>query len=462
MAKRIKKGLENTLPIRIICIITAAVLTSGVVTIGAMNLFCTDYLYIDYSTGFTVPSVIQGLIVLTVSAGIFAIIYNLLRNKTAVTVLLITAALLRLISALFWKIEPESDFLITYDLAKLLSDNSPWQWGAALDSYGTIYNDLWSAHMPFIIYQSLLLRITENAVILRVANAAFSWGACVLTAKTAMKLGGNKAYRMALCAMAINPAVIFFIPVLTNQHIAQFFFVLAVWIFLCSPVKNAYIRACLSGACIGISHLMRPEMQVVIIAVTAFVMYSVFRHGNPAQKLTIYAAGMCMLLSVIVAMNTFLTSAHVVHRDIYSGNLNYKIMVGLNPVTNGSWSESDSMLIGDDEAINSRIADRLKNPLRLIPMMYGKASYQLGTYVYTWAYRSDAVWLSQNVMRRGAAALMLFVCIMAAWKLLFKRRHELIWLYVTLMGYAITYSVIEVQGRYSFLFIPMLVIAAFV
>lgn len=461
MAKRIKKRLEDTLPARIVCIITAVVLLSGAATIGAMNLFCTDYLYIDYATGFTVQSVVQGFIVLAVTAGIFAAAYNLARLQKGYTAILIGAAILRVLAALMWRIEPESDFLITYDLAKLLSDTSFWNWGAELDSYGTIYNDLWSAHMPFIVYQSILLRITENAVILRLANAAFSWGTYVLTAKTALRLGGDRAHRAALCTMALNPAIIFFIPVLTNQHISQFFFVLAVWIFLCSRIRNIYIRAWLAGACIGISHLMRPEMQVVIIAVTVFVIYSVFKRGDAARKLTVYAAGMCTLLAVIVATNTFLTSAHVVHRDIYSGNLNYKIMVGLNPVTRGAWSETDAQLIGNNDAINARIADRVKSPLKLIPMMYGKASYQLGTYVYTWSYRADAAWISQNIMRRGASALMLFVCIMAAWKLLRKRRHELMWLYVTLLGYSITYSVIEVQGRYSFIFIPMLVLAAF-
>ena len=361
---------------------------------------------------------------------------------------------------MFWKIEPESDFLITYELGKLLSNSSLWDWGRLLDEYGTIYNGLWSAHMPFIVYQSILLRITENAVILRLANAAFSWGACILTAKVARALAGDKAYRLALCAMAINPAVIFFIPVLTNQHISQFFFVLAVWLFLASRIRNPHIRAWLSGACIGISHLMRPEMQIVIIALTAFVIYSVLKHGDAVKKLTVYAAGMCTLLAVIAAANTFLTSAHVVHQDIYSSNLNYKIMVGLNPVTNGAWSETDAELIGNDALINSRISDRLKSPLRLIPMMYGKASYQLGTYVYTWSFRPENQWISQNVMRRGASALMMAVCLMAVWKLLKKRRHELIWLYITLMGYALAYSVIEVQGRYSFIVIPMLVIAA--
>ena len=135
-------------------------------------------------------------------------------------------------------------------------------------------------------------------------------------------------------------------------------------------------------------------------------------------------------------------------------------MVGLNPVSKGMWSEADAQIIGNDELINARISERLKNPVRLIPMMCGKSAFQMGTYVYTWSYRPDSKWVSQNIMRRGAAAIMIVVCIVSAYKIFFCRRRDLIWLYITLLGYAITYSVIEIQGRYSFIFIPMLVLAA--
>lgn len=458
MARKIKR--ENTLAVKAVCIICAVVLVSGVVTIGAMNLFCTDYLYIDYSVGFTTQSVIHGIAAIAATAGVFAAVYNLLRLRNAYKYMLFAAALLRILSALFWKIEPESDFLITYELSKLLSDTSLWQWGSALDSYGTIYNDIWSAHMPFIVYQSLFLRITDSAVILRLVNAVLSWSACVLCAKTARTLGGERSERLALCIMALNPAVVFFIPVLTNQHVSQFFFVLAVWALFSAPIKNIYIRAWISGACIAMSHLMRPEMQVVVIAVTVFVIYTCFKHGEAGKRLTVYAAGMCTFLAVIIAANTFLVSAKVIHRDIYSGNLNYKIMVGLNPATNGSWSESDSRLIGDDEAINLQIQNRLKSPLRLAAMMYGKAAYQMGSYVYSWSYDKDMQWISDNIMRRCGAALMALVCLAAVWKMLLRRRYDMIWIYLTLMGYAMTYSIIEVQGRYSFIFIPMLVLTA--
>jgi hypothetical protein len=314
--------------------------------------------------------------------------------------------------------------------------------------------------MPFIVYQSLLLRITDNAAVLRIANALFSWGSCFLTVSIAYHEGGERAGRAALSFMALAPVIVFFVPVLTNQHAAQFFFVLAIWIFRCSRIKNPYIRVWLSGACIGISHLMRPEMQVTVIALTICVIYSAFKSGDAARKLAVYAVGVSALLAVVIAANAFLTSVHAVHQNIWSGNINYKILVGLNTETNGSWSAADSALEGNDKAINTLIIERLKHPLKLLPMMYGKASYQLGTYVYTWSFRQDMMWISQNVMRRGGSALMAAVCGAAVWNMIRCRRRGMLRIYMILFMYALTYAVIEVQGRYNFVFIPLMIISA--
>ena len=52
--------IKNTPPELIACTISAVVLSAGIFTIGVMNLFCTDALYIDYSAAADTGSVIRG------------------------------------------------------------------------------------------------------------------------------------------------------------------------------------------------------------------------------------------------------------------------------------------------------------------------------------------------------------------------------------------------------------------
>ena len=459
--KKLTKTECSSVLVNIICAAAAAVLVSGLFTIGLMNLVCTDELYISYVTEFSREAAVCGAAVFAVTAAALALLYAMLKSRRAAVAVLALALLARLAAALFWKIEPESDFAITYELGKLIAHTPVREWGRTLDAYGTSYNDLWAVHMPFVVYQSILLKITDSAVILRLVNAMFSFGSCFFIVRLAHILGGDRAGRAALVFTAFNPTIIFFVPVLTNQHVSQFFFVLALWVFMGSGIKNEYVRAWLAGLCVGVSQLLRPEMLVVVIAAAAYTAYSCIRSGGAAKKLTVFAAGMCVFLAVIAAMNTFLTSVDAVHRNIYSGNLNYKIMVGLNPDTNGSWSASDSGLEGNNEEITTVIKSRLsQNPLKIVPRLYGKSAYQLGSYVYTWSYRSDSEWISQLVMRRSGTALMLIVCAMAAWNMLFRRREDFISLYMTTAVFAAVYAVIEIQSRYNFMMLPVLILLA--
>lgn len=452
---------ENSVFIRILCIGAAAVIVCGIATIGVMNLICTDELYTVYKTVFSYDAAIKGISVFLINLIFTIFIYRLSRYKKACIIIWILAFGARLLSAVFWKIEPESDFQITYELGRLISRIPLMEWGRALDNYGTDYNSLWAVHMPFVVYQSLLLRIWDNALILRLANMLFSFGSCLFIVKTAEKLGGEKSKRIALTFTAFNPTIIFFVPILTNQHISQFFLVLGMWVFMSDRIKNAYIRAWITGLCMGISQLMRPDVTLVIAAAVVYLIWSCIKTGDAAKKLTVFAAFLCVFLAVTAAMNAFLTSAHVIHGNIYSGNLNYKIMVGLNPDTCGSWSASDSGLEGNSVAINEMIKTRLAvNPLKLIPRLYGKAVYQLGSFVYTWSYRFESEWISQIIMRRAGTALMLMVSAMAAWNMLFKRRSKLIIMYMITAFFAAVYALIEVQSRYNFILIPILIIMA--
>lgn len=459
--KALTKTEADSVLVKFICVGLAIVLASGIATIGAMNLFCTDELYTIYQTQFTSASVISGLAVFAVTAGLMLVMYRLLKKKYAAAFVFALAFAARLVSALFWSIEPESDFAITYELGKLIAHTPVAEWGRALDDYGTSYNDLWAVHMPFVVYQGMLLKITDSAVILRLANALFSFGSCVFTVSLAETLGGERAKRAALTFTAFSPTVVFFVPVLTNQHVSQFFFIFGLWLCMSGKLKSIYMRTVMSALCFGISQLMRPEMPVVVIAAAVYVIYSVVRSGSALKKMIIFMLGLCIFLSVICAMNTFLTSIHAVHRNIYSGNLSYKIMVGLNPETNGSWSASDSGLEGNREAINTVIRSRLRgNPLKLAARLYGKSVYQLGSYVYTWSYRSESEWISQVLMRRGGTALMLIVCLLAAKNMMFRRQRKFVWLYMIMAAFAAVYAVIEVQSRYNFVFIPVLILLA--
>lgn len=432
--------------------IIAAVLISGFFTINIMNLFCTDELYpVGAEISFSAASVLTGAAVLAASALIIFLILRVeFRYKTLIA--LIAAFALRILFVMFWKIEPTSDFKITLELSKLLHNTPFFKWGAALDSYGTIYNNQWSAHMPFIIFQSFFAG--DNYMTIQIVNAFFSGLTCVFTAGISNEIYGKKAAEATLMLSAVNPVSLFYIPVLTNQHISVCFFTAALWVFYKRPFKNNYLNIIICAVLTAISHLIRPEMYIVIIA--AAVMCVCYMNKNKIKKVAALIVYIAVFFSVLFSVDVFLRSNSITHQSLFNGNLKYKITVGMNKETGGAWNAPDAELIYDKEALNSEFSKRIHSPS--IKTMYGKIAYQFGTYVYPWSMSENHKLVSQLICRRGSAAFMSAVIVMAVLVLLFSRKKRIFPICLIVIGYMAAFSLIEIQARYNYLIIPLLLI----
>lgn len=75
------------------------------------------------------------------------------------------------------------------------------------------------------------------------------------------------------------------------------------------------------------------------------------------MKIVRFLCGAAVCAAIIFSVNNALVSGGLVHRDIYSGNLKYKIVMGLNKESAGTWNEEDSMLIYDEEALDDTLKE---------------------------------------------------------------------------------------------------------
>lgn len=448
--------INNHLFTGIVRLCIAAVLISGFFTINMMNLFCSDGLYpIGAEISVTPASVLMGAVVLiAVILLIFAVFRFTNKLKYATITIVAIAFILRIIFVFLWKIEPESDFEITFELSRLLHNTPLLQWGAALDNYGTIYNNQWSAHIPFIIYQAIF----PNKLTIQIVNSVFSVLTCVFTAGIVKELFGKKTADIVLLLSAINPLTLFYITVLTNQHAASCFFIAALWCFYRKPIKKPWLNGALCGMLTAVSQLLRPEMYVVLIAAAVVCIYYIFQNGEAVKSLTIMIVYIAVFFAVLFSVNAVLEKSGVIHQSILEGNLKYKITVGLNKETNGAWSAEDEQLIYNEDALNEEFIQRVKSPS--LKMMYGKISYQFGTYVYPWAMSQEHPNISQIIYRRGSAAFMSVTVILAVLALLFVREKRLFAIYVILAGYMAVFAIIEIQARYNYLTVPLILILA--
>ncbi|MDY3030167.1 MAG: hypothetical protein SOS24_00205 [Clostridia bacterium] len=448
----------------------AAVVGISACTMGFFNLLITDGFYGNIkiaellqsamrSVGSYFPpkSVLIGIFVFIALTFVFCLFLKLsdidrFKIKPAV---MITAAglLLRAVTLVAWNLPQTSDFLMNYELSELLTTIPIGYWGRFLHEMGTQYTGVWSAHMPFILYQAIMLKAGGN---LGIANAIYGTAACIFTAFTAKALFGNKAFYMALLLTAFNPVMILFTPVLTNQHIALMLLTASIWVFV--AFKNVAGSAIAALILVG-AQLMRPEMYVPAIA---FAVYCIYLRLRFKDKGALFRAAVFILIFAagVLLCDAAFRSGGLISGHLYNGNLKYKLCVGLNQASGGGWSEGDNELINDAAAMDRLLSERIGQSGKL-RFMLGKVLYQFGSYVYPWVMDAENHPLFSNmVCRRAASAYMIIVSLIASVRLVCEHRKELMPLCLMILGYAAVYALTEIQPRYNYTFIPLITILA--
>lgn len=365
------------------------------------------------------------------------------------------AFILRMLALILWNLPQTSDFKLNYELSELISTVPMGYWGRFVHEMNIQYTGVWSAHMPFIIYQSLALKLGANLGLL---NAFYGTVTALLTAYAAKNIFGKKAFVVALLIMTLNPLEILYTPVLTNQHISTMLFTAAIWILSRSGGKK--ITDCIiSALLVGMSQIFRPEMYVVVIGIVLYyiVLYFVRKDKKAPLRAVIFVGVFAILL---LLTDCIFRSVGLISGHIFSGNMGYKLCVGLNVEAGGGWNENDIKLMTDSALIIPTLKERLSNG-GIIQLMLQKVLYQFGSYVYPWILdMTSNPDFSSIVCRRAVSAYMIIISLFASINLFTdkKNRMNMFPLFIIILGYMAAYSLIEVQARYNYVVIPLLTI----
>lgn len=443
----------------ILCLAAALVPFLGTSSMLFVNIFANDGVYNTTAAPFGAVSVIYGII-----SAVCAVIvmYSVFVSKRDTYIIAVSAGIIfRLSAAFFWSIPLESDFETTFYISQSLADIPFSGWSKYILSLNTPYAGEWSVHMPFIIYQAVIMKILPaRAISIRFVNAVLSQLVCVLSASISGTLFGKRAKMRTAWITALCPVLIFFVPVLTNQHCALFFFMLSVWTAIKNPFKKEHITFALSGLFAGISQLIRPEMYVYAAAVIMFLIYGGVKSKNIKKSVINGALFLSVFFSVLIISDKCLQVLGIISGSVFDGNLLYKIMTGLNTETLGKWNSADFALVGNNSAIRALLLQRLSHPFKITALIIQKLLYQFGTYVYPWAMRDGVI--SSLIYRRFGSAFMFIISALCGCTLIFsqKNRGRLFLLYITMLGYMGVFGIIEVQDRYNYLLVPILIIIA--
>lgn len=341
----------------------------------------------------------------------------------------------------------------------------------------------WAYQTGFVAYEALILRVFGPGTLpLQLCNALWMSGTGVLVYGIGRAFLSERAAMAASLFYALYPAPYFLAAVLTNQHIAVFFYYLAVWL-LVRKEKLTFPMAALAGLSIAAGNVMRPLGAVVVLAVFCWAAVRLLRGGKAflrdgaaaALVIAVYfcAAWACSGLVALTGLNP----------EGLTNNLPlWKFLIGLNPASGGAWNQADYdyyyfLPAGRaEEEMKAAILQRISSgPAALLKMLWQKTRT-------LWASPEDMFWgfghldqgkellgvpLSKLLQAlrfadRGVFLLASGLTVPALWRRLRQKEESRVPLLLAVLfcGYFAVHLIIEVQARYRYFLMPCIFLLA--
>ncbi|MGI6254116.1 MAG: glycosyltransferase family 39 protein [Acutalibacter sp.] len=231
---------------------------------------------------------------------------------------------------------PVQDFQTMYDAACQIARGSR-------EYLQTDYFYNWAYQTGFSAYEALVIKVFGEGILpLQILNALWMAGTgCLVWAIARRFLPETTAMAISLL-YALYPAPYFLAAVLTNQHIAVFFYYLGIWLLVWGKGKSLP-RAALAGVCISLGNVMRPLGVVVILALLCCALVRMLlRRGHGV--LWLGAPFLAAAVAYFISGEVFdwLIRATGLNPEGLKNNLPlWKFVLGFNLETGGAWSRSD-------------------------------------------------------------------------------------------------------------------------
>lgn len=295
-------------------------------------------------------------------------------------ILFIIALLLRIGVVLCIKTPPQSDFLLLYEGSQGVLEGD-------FSFLNRNYFQKWAYQTGFVLYQSVLLRICNKILFLKLVNCILSSLTVVLVYLTAKEFAGKKAAAWVSLVYCILPFPLTLVTVLTNQIPATFLLYLGIYIIISSKINlNSYIRYLIFALLTAFSNVLRPEGIIPILAVVLFL---ILTFNKKSIKET------CINLLIVVSVY-FLTFEMISLLFKITGmsplgltnNASYwKFVLGFNHETSGTYSSADMYVIGNEDAAYALIKERIFVPIgQLKELFINKINVFWNSCVLHWSF----------------------------------------------------------------------------
>lgn len=287
--------------------------------------------------------------------------------------------------------QPVSDFRALYIAAvKLVRDGTVFT--------NQPYFKRWPYQSGAALYLAALVKLFgENLLWLKLVNALWAALTSVMVYALARRFASEGGARAAAMAYTLYPGTWLLVPVLTNQHLSELLFAVAVYGYTAPGGRKKRLGlAAAAGAVLALGNALRPAAAVVLAAGGCLAVLEMLEKRQSGWRAVRDALVRLALFAAVYAvmmwgMGEMVRLSGVNGNGLGSSCPEWKFACGLNEETSGVYSEEDAELVfgSEDprEAARALALERLQiPPARMLKLLDNKIKAMWGGYeVVIWA-----------------------------------------------------------------------------
>lgn len=250
-------------------------------------------------------------------------------DKVFISIIILVTLITHLICIFKIRNPQISDFETMFHISQDLLDGN-------LNEVSQNYIDTWPYQTPFILYETILLKICNSDVFLKIINTIINVFIVLLMYNIAKKISNKKSAQIVTVLYMLFINKILYSNILTNQFPSMLFLLLGINIFFSSRIKNEKIRILLFSICTAISNLFRPEGIIILLSFVAYEIYKLIKEKkylNIIINILIF-----IMIYMLICNGTMLLLKKTIIKEPKDIGMLYKLVLGLNIDSNGQWS----------------------------------------------------------------------------------------------------------------------------
>ena len=252
--------------------------------------------------------------------------------------------ILRIIVVILFETPIVSDYNVMYNTAKeIFSGNLH-----AARSAESGYMLRWGYQMGYTLFMVLIMFISNSALAIKIVNCFATSLIILLIYLIAKEITNKKVARVVSVLYMFFPFPLLLNTVLSNQHIASMFFLLAIYILISKKTENMnnILKFFLIGLCLAIGNIIRPE---AIIFITSILLFLILTKKKGTIKIVIKKFLILFMTYFIITTSAsiLVTKTNISPSGFENKEPLWKIAVGFSQKTKGDYDgELASRFIG--------------------------------------------------------------------------------------------------------------------